>query len=379
MQKNDWYINGVEIYMSLKKQIKDSIGRGLESHRHKRMVQAEIKKFEDPRRVAIWSSVELTKDQEKEIDDLFITHYGQKVPYTWHRHFTAYTNHFDPFYIPESLFIPEFEYYMNSKREYISVFADKNVLSMIASGVGVRMPATIVSCANGIIRDKNYSIISWNEVKDKLPDTCCFAKPTVDSDSGRGCMLVDKTISSIISDLKAMGDNFVVQERIVCSDSIRKIYPGSVNTFRVMTYIWNNEIQVAPVIMRIGRNGSFLDNAHAGGVFIAVNKDGTLHRTAFTEFKDEYEEHPDTHLRFEHFKIENFSRVLDSAKKMHAAMPQLGVINWDFTIDNNEIPVLIEANTSGGSIWLFQMAWGCGVFENNTVPILEWLKEMIRR
>ena len=190
-----------------------------------------------------------------------------------------------------------------------------------------------------------YSI-HWNEVADKLPDIICFAKPSVDSDSGRGCILIEKKISNTIPALKAMGDNFVVQERIVCSDSIRKIYSGSVNTFRVMTYIWNNEIQVAPVIMRIGRNGSFLDNAHAGGVFIAVNKDGTLHKTAFTEFKDEFAEHPDSHLRFEHFKIENFSRVLDSAKKMHS------------------------------SIWLFQMAWGCGVFENNTLSILDWLKEM---
>lgn len=365
--------------MNLKGQIKNTINSELHNYRHKRKLQAEIKKFEDPRRIAIWSSVELTREQEKSIDELFIPHYGKKVPYTWHRHYTAYTKHFDPCFIPETLFIPEFEFYMNSNYDYMNVFADKNVLSMIASGVGVRMPETIISRANGILRDKDFNIISWNDITKKMPDTICFAKPTIDSDSGRGCMLVDKNIPSTISDLKAMGDNFVVQERIVCSNSIRQIYPGSVNTFRVMTYIWDNAIQVAPVIMRIGRNGSFLDNAHAGGVFIAVNKDGTLHRSAFTEFKDEYEEHPDTHLRLEHFKIDNFSRVLDSAKKMHSAMPQLGVINWDFTIDDNETPVLIEANTSGGSIWLFQMAWGCGVFENNTVPILEWLKEMNRR
>jgi hypothetical protein len=188
-------------------------------------------------------------------------------------------------------------------------------------------------------------------------------------------MLIDKKQTDLISTLKTMGNNFVVQERIVCSDSIRKINPSSVNTFRVMTYFWDGKIQCAPVIMRIGRNGSFLDNAHAGGLFIAVNQDGTLHKTAFTEFKISFTEHPDTHVVFDGYKIDNFDKVIESAKRIHAAMPQLGVVNWDFTIDKDETPVLIEANTSGGSIWLFQMAWGCGVFEENTVGILEWIKE----
>ena len=365
--------------MGLKSNIKSTAKQCYKKYRHKKMLQAEYRKFEDARRVAIYSQVHLTREQEKQIDDLFVPHYGHKIPYTWHKHFTAFTGNFDSHYIPETLFIPEFEFYMNQNRDYINVFADKNVLAMIAKGVGVRMPETIISCANGVLRDCNYNVIYWNEVEELLPQSICFAKPTIDSDSGRGCMLIDRKSSNVISELQAMGANFVVQERIVCSSSIKKIYADSVNTFRVMTYIWDGKIQCAPVIMRIGRNGSFLDNAHAGGIFIAVNVDGTLHKTAFTEFKDEFTEHPDTHLKFDGFKIENFQNVLASAKKMHAAMPQLGVINWDFTIDDNETPVLIEANTSGGSIWLFQMAWGCGVFENNTVPILEWLKEMNRR
>ena len=366
--------------MKLELAIKKQIYNILQTRRHRKMIEAEYRKFEDPRRIAIFSSVHLSPNQEKQIDEVFLTHYGKKVPYTWHRHFTAYTGNFDPYYIPEPLYIPEFEYFMNSKREYISVYANKNVLSMISNGVGVRMPETIVSCANGILRDSQYRIISWGEVEDLLPDSISFVKPTVDSDSGKGCMLLDKSQENCIPSLKArVSTDFVVQERILCSNSIREIYPESVNTFRIMTYIWDGKICCAPVIMRIGRNGSFLDNAHAGGIFIAVNKDGTLHKTAFTEFKDEFEEHPDTHLVFEGYKVQNFNRVLESAVKMHTAIPQLGVINWDYTIDKDEQPVLIEANTSGGSIWLFQMAWGCGVFEDNTIAVLEWLRKKNRK
>lgn len=347
----------------------------LEKRHHQSMLQNEYRKYEDPRRVAIYSSVLLSTEQKEQIDDLFINHYGKRISYIWHRHFTAFTGRFDPCYIPEPLFIPEFEYYMNSNKSYINVFADKNVLSMIAQGVGVKMPETIISCANGMLRNSKYQKIGWEDIRRIMPTTSCFAKPTIDSDSGRGCMLVERKQDNLIEELKKLGTDFVVQEKIECSKSIKTIYPKSVNTFRVMTYQWKGEIQCAPVIMRIGRGGSYLDNAHAGGIFIAVNKNGTLHKTAFTEFKEEFDEQQDTHLVFDGYKIENFEKVILCAKKMHTALPQLGVINWDFTIDNNEEPVLIEANTSGGSIWLFQMAWGCGVFENNTIEVLEWLKE----
>ena len=341
---------------------------------HKKKRQREIQKFEDPRRVAIYSTIYLNSEQEKAIDNLYMVHYGQKIPYTWHKHYTAFTGKFDPLYFPELLFIPEFERYMNPDRGIDHTLEDKNLLKLISGGVGIRMPETIVSCTNGILCDKDHQIIQWDDVVDMIPEHLCFAKPTVNSDSGRGCMLIDKNQKDILPKLKDLGNDFVVQERLVCSDSIQKIYSESVNTFRVMTYIWDNKIQYAPVIMRIGRNGSFLDNAHAGGMFIAVNPDGTLHKTAFTEFKNEFVEHPNTHVAFEGYQIKNFEKVIQSAQKMHAAMSQLGVINWDFTIDENEQPVLIEANILGGSIWLFQMAWGRGVFGENTIPILEWLK-----
>ena len=60
---------------------------------------------------------------------------------------------------------------------------------------------------------------------------------------------------------------------------------------------------------------------------------------------------------------------------MHSAIPQIGVINWDLTIDRDEVPVLIEANLRAGSIWLFEMAWGCGPFGENTKEILQWMRE----
>ena len=176
--------------------------------------------------------------------------------------------------------------------------------------------------------------------------------------------------------IKELGKNFVMQERLICHESIKQLYDGSVNTFRIMTYRWHNEIIAAPVIMRIGKGGAYLDNAHAGGMFIALSEDGSLHEKAFTELEDSYVEHPDSKIKFKNYKISLLPKVVETVKNMHYSLPTIGVINWDMTLDEEGNPVLIEANVNGGSIWLFQMAHGCGVFGDKTPEILRWIGKM---
>lgn len=349
-----------------------------------RKKKVEVKKFNDARRKKIYTSVILTNEQKQEIDKLYINNYGKKIPYTWHRHFTAFTGKFDSRYFPELLYIPEFEHYMNQKKSYIHVYSDKNVLPKIANSVGVKMPITIVGAAEGIYFNKKYEEITRDEIIVLLANQGeVFCKPTIDSSSGNGCFIanfesgIDLISKRKVEDiLTSLGENFVIQERLKCHKTITNIYSKSVNTFRIMTYRWNDKYFHVPIIMRIGQGGNYLDNAHAGGIFVAVDDDGKMHNQAFTEFKTIYTEHPDTGIKFKDCKIELLPNVIIKAKKMHAAMSQVGVINWDFTIDDVGEPVLLEANMRAGSIWLFQIAHGCGAFGENTDDILRWLKKM---
>lgn len=348
----------------------------------------QIKKFKDPRRVAIWSKVELTDEQKQAIDSFYLENYGEKIPHIWHRHFTAFTGKFDVKYFPELLFIPEFERFMTLHREYAQVFTDKNMLPMLAASAGVKTVKSYVTSTKGAIRDETCRFIAHEHAIEKLKNIGdVFIKPTVDSNSGRGCFVANfqdgvdvisgKTIQKILSSL---GRDYAVQERLVCHESISTIYSGSVNTFRVITYRWRDQILMLPVIMRIGSGGAYLDNAHAGGMFIALDNDGTMHKTAFTEFKQEFTEHPDSHLQFEGYRIELLPRVIEAAKALHETLPQIGCVNWDFTIDTDGNPTLIEANMAngkqGGSIWLVEMAHGCGAFGDNTAEVLRWLRWM---
>jgi len=330
----------------------------------------------------------LTEEQIKKINDLYLSNYGEKIPYTWHRHFTAFTGKFDENYVPELLYAPEFERFMSQHYEYAKVFTDKNMLQFLASGVGVKMPLTYLAGVKGVLRDSENRFISNEAACELLSDIGeAFVKPSVDSSSGRGCFLVNfvdgkDTVSGkmVKQILEGLGKDFIIQERLKCHFSISQIYAGSVNTFRVITYRWRNRILRFPAIMRIGSGGAYLDNAHAGGMFIAISDEGILHKTAFTEFKKEFNMHPDSNVIFEGYKIDLFPRVLEAAEQMHMALPQIGVVNWDFTIDENGDPILIEANMrngkQSGSIWLMEMAHGCGAFGDNTAEVLRWLRLM---
>lgn len=62
-------------------------------------------------------------------------------------------------------------------------------------------------------------------------------------------------------------------------------------------------------------------------------------------------------------------------RRLHLNAPQLGIISWDLTVDQNGVFVLIEANTRGQSIWFPQMANGMGAFGKNTAEILKFIAQ----
>lgn len=166
----------------------------------------------------------------------------------------------------------------------------------------------------------------------------------------------------------------MIQEVIKPHLELRTLYPDAINTFRIVTYLWKGEVCHWPLTLRIGQGGSFLDNAHAGGMFINVSEDGWLNDKAFTEFQKVYTEHPDTHVKYEGYRISFVQELLDAAKRMHLNAPQLGVISWDLTVDEDGGIVLIEVNTQSQTIWFPQMASGEPAFGDNTEAVLQYIK-----
>ena len=160
----------------------------VENFRRKFLQRQEIKKFKDPRRVAIYSSVQLSKEQKAQIDNLYVSNYGCKIPYTWHRHYTAFTGKFDVNYFPELLYIPEFEHFLNYNQPYAKVLSDKNLLAYLAQAAQIHTPKVLLSCAEGLYRDEQNRMTDKHAFEQRFNNLGeAFAKPSVDSSSGRGC------------------------------------------------------------------------------------------------------------------------------------------------------------------------------------------------
>ena len=361
------------------------LGRELQERKfrsfHKRMQQQVI--FNSNRLKSI-KDFHLTKEQEKEIDKFYLSNYGCKVDYTCHRTYAAYSGKFSPAFMTEDIYIPELDHFLNIFNTYNSVFEDKNVMPHIAKSVGIKTPQVICSRVKGFYLDADNCPTTLDKILDTLHNRGrMFIKPSVDSMGGRSCCLMEvkdgidlKSQQPVKDLLVQMGHDCVVQECLVCHESLQKIYPNSVNTFRVFTYRWKDNIYVAPSVLRLGKGGMNVDNATQGGIFIGIKDDGQLYEYAITKYGQRFYEHPDTGLHFGNYKLELFPKVINAALHLHHALPQVGISNWDLTLDTEGNVILIEGNLRCGSPWLSQMSTGIPFFGEHTSEMLQWVNKM---
>lgn len=343
----------------------------------KRNRKFERKKIKEKDRIKIENSIVLTKEQKKQIDEFYKKNYGKKIPYYWHKEYYAISGKFDYRFFPELLFIPDFERIMNNPK-YYDCLQDKNITNLFADKVNIKNPKCYLRNVNGLLLDEDYKDTTIENVYHNIKGLDkVFIKPTIESGSGKDCEIIftnELTIDSFKSILNKFKKDYIIQDVVVNSNSIKKLNPTSLNTFRIITYILDGKVYAMPAVLRIGRNGKYLDNAHQGGIFIGVTRDGVLLDTATSEFNDKYKAHPDTNVIFKDYKIDNFNEIIEAAINLQKLIPHVGCINWDLTLDQNEDVVLIEGNMRYGGIWIVQMAHGISAFEDNTARVLQLIK-----
>jgi len=340
----------------------------------------EIRNISRKRR--LYSKVVLTDAQEREIIDFWRKTSGIRISTKWHRLYQSYSGIYNKKYFPEILYTTKLEPILSPEKFY-GILSDKGLLtSIFPGGSDYRHPKTIVCNSYSVFTDENRVVIS-NERAIRLIDNCgvVILKPTIDTSSGEGVrklvMQNGKDIMSNLSSeeiLKQSGSNFIIQECVHQSSQLSKLYPESVNTFRIITYICQGKVFHAPLSMRIGTGGSVIDNIHAGGMVIGITEEFKLREFAFTEMGDRFSKHPDTGKTFKGFYIPELKTIVSVAERLHGYLPQIQMISWDWTLDDSNMPVLIEINISGQSIWFPQMVNGEGMFRDQT----EYFAGMLR-
>ena len=157
-----------------------------------------------------------------------------------------------------------------------------------------------------------------------------------------------------------LNEAFIYQEGVTQHEEISKIYPKSVNTLRVETFIdETGKPNILGAVLRLGAGGKFVDNVSSGGFFVPIHiETGRLKAKgvrAMIHGGQEISKHPDTDFVFENFKVPFYDKCLELALKLATYMPNK-IAGWDMAITEKG-PIVIEGNDQPG-ITMGEMSYG---------------------
>ena len=259
--------------------------------------------------------------------------------------------------------------------QYRPFYTDKNMFDLLMDD-GM-MPRTYLRRIQGVWRDSSYHIISEIEIslEDFLPkEGYCVIKPTIDSSSGQRVTICECRKDgwyALNGDLKDemltltilkryFGSDFIIQEYLEQSKFMKQFCSTSVNTIRIFLYrsVKTEKIVIPAISMRLGQEGSFVDNGHSGGFAIGVDHEGYLGKYVTDQLGCKYTNVNGIDFSTSNFQIPNFSQILAFAQKVGEKLIHPRIANIDVMIDRNEHPRLVEYNLNGMSMRLYQANTG---------------------
>lgn len=152
-----------------------------------------------------------------------------------------------------------------------------------------------------------------------------------------------------------------IAEEVVAQDSrIAAWNPSSLNTFRIPTFRTKEGIKIFYPSIRVGRSGSIVDNAGAGGTFAAIDSEtGMIITDGFDKLGHHYLAHPDSGKTYKGEQIPEWDALKAFVTEVHNAMPKgHKYIAYDMALSTRGW-VVIEANW--GEISMPQVEMGRGL------------------
>lgn len=270
-------------------------------------------------------------------------------------------------------------------REY---FEDKNMFDKIfPHGF---FPPTIMRRIGKRWYDGEYNLLKGFESeliknKETLKNGVIF-KASRHSSSGRGIEIykykedrwTGEISGGVLSEAEIYknwgNDDIIVQHVVTQLPWLAQFNPSSVNTLRVNIYnsIADGKPHLLWAILRIGGKGSVVDNAHAGGIYIGVDKNGTLEKHGLDQYGNKYTVFNNIDFSKEQFIIPEFDKIQQFAFKCANYLFPNRLLALDITIGPDGEPQLIEYNLRGYSTWFAQFT-GRGAFGDFNDEILEYV------
>lgn len=296
-----------------------------------------------------------------------------------------------PYIIPDYIGTEILSYYLNPRR-YSDFYEDKNTYSSYVL-LENAIPKTYLKRIGGgkILHEDSVEgieiISSPTLCLQNLGVEMFILKPTVDTCSGEGVMMFKKQNERYVSSkgilfsdefLNEYGDDYVIQEVIQQHPDLAKFNPTSVNTLRICTYrsVNDESVTVTGALIRIGKSGEVVDNAHAGGCFVGIDlESGNLLHYACDQYGNKYETWNGVSFSENHI-IPHWNKVKEFAEKIASYNKHSRLLALDLTVDKLGIPRVIEINIDGFSYWLFQFC-GQDVFNGEVQSVIDYCNKKL--
>lgn len=303
-------------------------------------------------------------------------------PYSY-RFFSHYCGH-SPNIVPEDIGRSFIEEVLNPIK-YRPAYTDKNLFPEI---IGKENVARTIVCRinGGNLLDADYKLASDELSKYTANTTSLILKPSVDSKGGKGILKFEKKGKDFVSDgqeivltkdfLLSYGKDFCLQETIVQHSFMSKLCPTSVNTIRVCLYrsVSSEESVVTASCIRIGKNGSIVDNGHSGGMLIGVDIiTGELGKFVFDIYGNKQDSWNGIDFSKNAFTVPHWDEVISFAKYVGSRIHHHRLIALDIALKENGKPILIEYNIKVFTYCVFMYA-NQEVFGEYTDEVIDYCR-----
>lgn len=231
----------------------------------------------------------------------------------------------------------------------------------------------------GMMRDgRGKEIAPFTEWLVKHGDAV-FIKP-FDGFQGRGayrvraCRQDDKTLYYINDEevseekLRDISRDHLVEKLIRQSASMNRLFPGAVNTLRILTISTDKGVECRMSQMMLGRGKSACSNRAQGGIVLGLDRDGVICTDGIMEQPPAHTHHPDTGVCFRGYRIPEFAACVDLAIRAHETLRWIYSIGWDIAV-TDEGPLIVEGNADWGTaVMTFVGALNRKTFEDLFAP-----------
>ena len=275
-----------------------------------------------------------------------------------------------------SSFIPDTFYYAYvddyfTNPQHSNPCDDKNLYDLYF--YDVNKAKTLFRKVNGLFLDDNYSEISQKQaisIAKENPEI--VIKVAKWSEGGKGILFwnsIDDDESKLL-DFLMSSNNLVCQEVIRQHQTLSELNPTSINTIRLMTFVFEDKVYMLSSFIRFGAHGNRMDNVHSGGFACGLQKDGQLKKYALDLAGTRYEYKPNG-KPLDQFKVPNYEKCVEMATRLARRFASVSrLISWDLAIDEMGNPLVVEFNITFGGINFHQLCNG-PLFGELTESVLE--------